>query len=439
MRPFVERNGETTARARRFLWLAVMLFACGNQAGTGAASSRGSMSVGTSAGSSASALTTTVSTTTVASADAGVLDATVPEIDAIAPSDSSTGGEASGPADGSSDTGTDGARESRCDDAGRCTCFNVASLGYGGSTGAQSGSGGTDNTRAFLSYLNVQSSTQAIQLGCGTDTGCSSPAEPAFDAAFLAHYDVLILQWMANSLHTVTISGSLFGFTGAAALGGGGYWSFTQAQLDAIKAWVSAGGGLIVLSGYDFCPNATYSTMCGTTTGEIGPSNQILQGIGSGMAYTAADTYGATETGNGFACLGFSNAVTGWTAAPDIPGEHIMQVGAFHGRGISTGSNSVIDCTNSTYGVCAAHEDIGAGHVYVFTDEWMTYTSQWNPSPQIATYCLEDAGLINPVGCNGPCSAPQVYYQGPQFWYNALSYASQATGCAFALSGAIAR
>jgi hypothetical protein len=31
----------------------------------------------------------------------------------------------------------------------------------------------------------------------------------------------------------------------------------------------------------------------------------------------------------------------------------------------------------------------------------------------------------------------QVAYQVPQFWYNAIRYASQATGCAFSLAGAI--
>lgn len=334
----------------------------------------------------------------------------------------------------STNTGSSGSsRAQRCDDAGNCKCFNIASLGYGGQTGAQAGHGGTDNTQAFVSYLNTQSSAQVAHLGCGTDLGCTNPTKPTIDANFLAQYDVLIMQWMTNGIQPVTISGQSYGFTSM-----GGYWNFSQTELDAIKTWVNGGGGLIFLSGYEFCPNAQYPGMCPSGNGELDPENQILKYI-SGMSYNATDTFGAVETGNGFLCLGDSNVVTTWAQAPNILGEHISQVGAFHGRGISTGSNSMVDCTNSTFGVCAAHEDIGKGHVYVYTDEWVTYTSLWNPNPQPANYCVEDAGLINPAGCNGPCTAAETYYQTPQFWYNAIYYAAQATMCPFTLNGTIPR
>jgi hypothetical protein len=116
---------------------------------------------------------------------------------------------------------------------------------------------------------------------------------------------------------------------------------------------------------------------------------------------------------------------------PDLLGQHINQVGAFYGRTIHTGPKSIVDCSNPTFGVCGAHEDVGQGHVYVFTDEWVTYTSQWF-APTASPNCVADASP-------GPGMYPavQVAYQTPQFWYNAISYASQATQCVFMLMGAI--
>jgi hypothetical protein len=353
----------------------------------------------------------------------------------------------------STNTSSDGAaRAMRCSDAGgmeKCSCFNIASLGYGGGTGANFGNstGGSDNTAAFVSYLNSQSSANVAQLGCGADVGCTSPAKPTLTADFLSQYDVLIFQWMSNGLTLVDKTGTATtaGATGSAQPVGfrgdaNGYWNFSADELAALKTWVENGGGIITLSGYDWSAN------------ETGPTNQVLGAV-TGMKYTSADTYAVAETGNGYYCLGDSNIVTGFAPAPDILGENITRVGAFHGRGISTGPNSVVDCNDPMNGgVCAAHEDVGKGHVYAYTDEWVTYTSQWNPNPQPlpnsmvcgSCYCLTDASadLFSSSACapsGSTCPAAQVMYQVPQFWYNAIYYASQATMCPFTLAGTIPR
>jgi hypothetical protein len=304
----------------------------------------------------------------------------------------------------------------RCDANGmNCRCFNVASLGYGGHVGSQLGMGGTDNTQTFGAYLSQQSTALFAQVGCGVDIGCTNPDKPDLsDLNFLPSYDVLIFQWMAGALLPVTNGGgSTEGYEGSS------YWAFSQAELDALKAWVMAGGGVIVLTGYDY------------SSDELTPANQILTAL-TDISYTATDTYGITETGNAEFCLADSDPVTGWAPAPDPIGENILAVGAFHGRTIQAGANAVIDCQDNTYGICAAHEDVGRGHVYVFTDDWVTYTSQWNPNPQPATYCALDGSTAN-----GDVPAVQAAYQVPQFWYNAIRYASQATGCPFSLAGAI--
>jgi hypothetical protein len=76
------------------------------------------------------------------------------------------------------------------------------------------------------------------------------------------------------------------------------------------------------------------------------------------------------------------------------------------------------------------HEDVGNGHVYAFTDEWITYVSQWDPTTQPASYCSLDGSTAN-----GNVPAVQAAYQVPQFWFNAIAYTSQATGCSFSLGG----
>ncbi len=324
---------------------------------------------------------------------------------------------------GSLSSSAEGGRAPRCDANGmNCTCFNLASLGYSGHTGAQISMGGGDNTQAFVNYLNTQSSATVAQLGCGTSLGCSSAAKPDLsDPTFLPKYDVLIFQWLANTLTQVLDPNTqkLQGYAGS------DYWVFSPAELSALKAWVMGGGGVIVLSGYDY------------NAGEITPTNQIVQAL-TGMAYTATDTFGMpVQTGNAELCLGDTLQVQPWAQTmpngkPDPLGGLINAVGGFHGRAITTGPNSIVDCSNNAFGVCAAHEDVGMGHVYVYTDEWVTYTSQWNPNPQPASYCNPDGSTQN-----GDFPAVQFAYQTPQFWFNAISYAAQATMCPFTLTGAV--
>jgi hypothetical protein len=277
--------------------------------------------------------------------------------------------------DGSTDARA--SRSQRCDETGKCTCFNIASIGLPGKTGFQ---GGQDSTTAFTDYLNAQSSANVDLY----------TARPTLDAAFLDRYDVLILQWLVDSDN------------GGA---GQGYWTFTSDELAALKAWVQGGGGIIALSGYD------------ASAEEVTPLNQLMQGVSS-LSYGTADVLGQT----GQYCLGESDPLGGWVQTTAI-GKHIDEVGAFHGRPVMAGNDDVVDCTDGT-NVYAAHEDVGMGHVFAFTDEWVTYTSQW-------------FGIDAGAGCAD--ASADVVYQVPQFWFNAISYASQATDCPFTLTGPIAK
>jgi hypothetical protein len=278
-----------------------------------------------------------------------------------------------GGADGSLDAKA--GRPQRCDDSGKCTCFNIASIGVPGDTGFQ----GTDNTSAFTTYLNSESSAQVDMY----------EMKPTLNAAFLDQYDVLIIQWLVT------------GETGGT---GSGYWTFDPDELTALKTWVQAGGGIITLSGYD------------ASSQEVTPLNQLVQAV-TDMSYGTADVLGTVSTSN--YCLGESDPLSGWVQTTPI-GKHINEVGAFHGRPITPGT-ATVDCTDGTY-VYAAHEDVGMGHVFAYTDEWVTYTSQW-------------FGIDAGASCTD--ASPATVYQVPQFWYNAISYASQATQCPFMLMGPI--
>ena len=165
--------------------------------------------------------------------------------------------------------------------------------------------------------------------------------------------------------------------------------------------------------------------------GEIGPANQVVQAL-TDIMYTETDTFDTVETGNAEYCLGDSNPVAGWAQTlgngmTDPLGQSITEVGAFYGRTIVPGPNAIVDCSSGGM-IAAVHEDVGKGHVYVYTDEWVTYTSQWNPSPQPAGYCSLDGS---------PDPAVQFAYQVPQFWENAIAYAAEATMCHFLIQGTI--
>ena len=73
----------------------------------------------------------------------------------------------------------------------------------------------------------------------------------------------------------------------------------------------------------------------------------------------------------------------------------------------------------SVYG---ATKQMDLGRVFLFADEWVTYTSQWDGTG--ADTCATDPAHNL---CAGRL-APQ-YYQVPQFWYNAIKWASGDREC----------
>jgi hypothetical protein len=285
-----------------------------------------------------------------------------------------------------------GTRAQRCDEAGRCTCFNIASIGQPGCSGCEAAGAGGDTTNSFVDYLNAHSSANV-------DTYTT---KPTLTADFLARYDVIIIQGLFDGCSGKP-TWSIVGNT----------WTFSSSEVSALETWVKAGGGLITLSG--FVSNTT----------EVQPLNSLIGPLtNNDITYGTDDIHG-TDLGNQTYCLGESDPLGNWVTTlpgggPDPIGDGIAQVGAFHGRPIlvASGSNVVIDNRDTQY-VYAAHEDVGQGHVFAFFDEWVTYTSQWPGGT---------AGSVCAMGCMPDATAGAVY-QVPEFWQNAVNYAATATMC----------
>jgi len=111
--------------------------------------------------------------------------------------------------------------------------------------------------------------------------------------------------------------------------------------------------------------------------------------------------------------------LAGWEAAHPISA-HLTAVGAFHGRSIvATGAEVVASVAGKVYG---ATRQLDAGRVFTFCDEWVTYTSQWDGTG--AETCATDPAHNL---CTGRTA--DVYYQVPQFWYNAIRWASGDKDC----------
>jgi hypothetical protein len=313
-----------------------------------------------------------------------------------------------------------GNRPTRCDDAGNCTCISIASIGHEGVWGPCS----SDSTTAFQTWLNTQSTAHVDNY----DT-----TKPTITAAFLAQYDVLILQWMVENGQKDN--------DGAA-------WVFTPDEVQALETWVKNGGGIIALNGYQ-C-NGQGCTIYDTTA-----TNQLLSF--TDIQFNSDDTLDPTTGTSCQDCYCWGGSLplgslavdagglpatvapsTGiWNQSTPI-GANINYLGSYIERSIKS-TTATVDCadapgaaTSHTY---AVHEQIGQGHVVAYGDEWITYSGEWTGTGT----CLGDGGVYGNV--YDPCyekSAAQVF-QIAQFWYNSIKYAASSVQCFTIMDNQIVR
>ena len=291
-----------------------------------------------------------------------------------------TGGTGTG-SGGTIDLGSGGTSGGTIDgpDAGNGMCIRIGMLGRRPSYGAMPGS---DNSDALQSWLNAH-----VKSGTSVDVFTT---DTELTPAFLAGYDVIVVQALEQQE-------------------GGPYWTFSQTELDAFQAWVRAGGGVITMTGY------------GGQTQEVNPTNQLL--AFTGMSYNTDDVF-TTCPDNCCYCAGSSYGVLGWNPAHPIAA-NITAVGAFHGRTVSPGDGELVASEGSA--VYGATKQFDAGRVFMYFDEWVAYSSQWSDTGAASVLAMhpECADVNN--SCNG--RSPGTAYQVPQFWYNALKWASGDAGC----------
>ena len=271
-----------------------------------------------------------------------------------------------------------------CDNTGKCTCINIAEFGKTGTFGAGQG----DGTTAFQQWLNSKSTAQVDVYDTRT----------TITPDLLSKYQVIILQDLTNVVAYSQQSD---------------YWTYTADEVAAVSDWVqNKGGAIISLTGY-FSDNAY----------EIVPTNQLL--AFSGISYNGDDIIEASDCPTNTSpsahnsqtcyCWGNSIPITAWNTSEQMT-QDITAVGAFRGRSINAPAGASIFATFNGYNV-AVGVKIGAGRVFAFADEWVTYNSQWNDSS-----LNQDVSVYSDP--NNPCynQEPSQVFQIPQFWFNSISW-----------------
>ena len=273
-----------------------------------------------------------------------------------------------------------------CDGGDACMCppFTLAVLGKPGKWGANPNG---DPDTALQDWLNSSSA--------GTAHVDNFTARTTLTPEFLARYNVIILAGLADDSNN------------------GPWWTFSADEIAAFSAWVQNGGGVISLSGYT------------GNSAEIAPVNQLIQF--SGITYTQDTVSGSCADAQTCNCT-HSNTVSDWNhtdpaVAQLVTGMTLVGINA--GRGIVAPSDSHVAATAEGGRPVLVGKAVGQGRVIVYSDEWVTYTSQWT-----------GAGLpgVNDPGCAG--HLPQDKYQMAQFWYNLIRWAQPSASC-FMIVGSV--
>jgi len=280
----------------------------------------------------------------------------------------------------------------QCDEIGSCTkCdpVSILSLGQPAKYGKNSGS---DTTDAFQDFLNSNTGGTATMEMLKKFTSITAIPN-------LSQYKVIILQALEDSEYT-------------------GLWSYTKDDAAALRDWVKNGGALITMTGY------------GGNQTEVDPLNQLL-GKGSdnwsGISYNTDDTFTSCPD-NMCYCAYSSIAFNGWQTScsecaaitKNHDGTLLGKVGVFHGRSINcTGSDCQVFAKDSSSGNVGVAKIVGNGRVLAWSDEWVTYTSQWGLTPDSQYDSSSNAQ------CDG--YTPYSSYTVPQFWYNVFRWSAQTT------------
>ncbi|MEO8178931.1 MAG: hypothetical protein ABI895_08870 [Deltaproteobacteria bacterium] len=214
---------------------------------------------------------------------------------------------------------------------GLCDCLHIGFLG-------ELASDAGNNTGAFESWLNARSDVAVRHLG----------ARDTITPEALADLQVLVVGNLRQR----------------------GNAGFSAAELEAFRQWIDSGGGVMTLAGYTANAN------------DMVPTVALLQPTGLGYQYQGlgAGVLGVVMNGP-------PPVIVHGIVAPDHPTmEGITALGVFNAYPV-TGDGTVI-VREGTYNLAMAKE-LGGGHVYAFSDEWITQDVLWRPLARPQTPCQQ--------------------------------------------------
>jgi len=280
----------------------------------------------------------------------GGLDAGSFELDASLDAQTVNASDAAGDARHTGTTGGDGAVAvaEKCDGIdndlngivddldvardGICDCLRIATLGIPGTSG---------KGNIFADWLSSRSDTPAASLN-----------DQVLTPALLTGYQVIVAQDLSQIGRT-----------------------YSAQEIDALEAWIRAGGGLMTLIGYrDASERTNVNAILARFDTSYG-DQQILKRSGSS-----------------------SVPITEWLAPHPVI-EGITQVGVDNGYPVLGTATTL--ARGGGYDLLKVRQ-ADQGHLVVWGDEWITYDSEWSSHPE---------------------------YQVAQFWVNSIKWLTVARVC----------
>lgn len=201
---------------------------------------------------------------------------------------------------------------------GVCDCLNIATIGHIGPWS----SGGN----IFASWLDARSPIGAVELG-----------DEVLSAEKLQPFQIVVVLHAATS----AVANNDKGATAPA------HHVFSEEEAGAFEAWVRAGGGVMTTIGYS-----------GNEAEEVVNVNKLLTRLGMGYSTSKLDLGGNVGAWMPHPVSeGISNIFTDNGVEPDTAG----------GSTIALGGDKAALQVNQ----------VDAGRVAVWGDEWITYDSEW--------------------------------------------------------------
>ena len=266
-----------------------------------------------------------------------------------------------------------------CDGGDGCQCppLNVAVLGKPGKWGANPKG---DPDTALQEWLN-SSSAGTARVDNFTD-------RTTLTADFLAAYNVIILASLSEDSND------------------GPFWTYTDAEVAAFRAWIDNGGGVFSMIGYSGIGD------------EARPVNQLI-GF-TGITYNDEGVWGSCTDWRICGCA-HSNTLSQWNTTDPVVANlstGVTLIGYQNGRSITAPADAHVAATTDDGKPALVGKLVGQGRVLAYGDEWISYTSQWT-------------GAGNPSASDPSCQGwlPQDQYQIAQFWYNVIRWSQPTADC----------